>query len=256
MVDRRQVDDDPVLTSDDESQLVSVAPGLDDFLSQSPISLAQSPATENERLSLDDVASPLESLAGPAPRYTQAHAEVAAADVPKQPSFMSSARSSSVWHTMSARVVLGLLGCLLTVSLAAQVALQERDKWAAYEPASIPALQALCEVAGCSLNSLRDIDALVIDSSSFTKVRSDMYRLNVAFKNIGGVPVAPPALELTLTDMQDQSLIRRVLKPQDIGFKGTSLSSGGEFSAVLPIYVKTGSSVERVSGYRLIAFYP
>lgn len=258
MAEERERDgDEALLPPTRESQLEPLEPALDDFLSQSPMVLAQSALTDRERHSLDDAESPLEPLAGPAPRYTQTHVEVVASDAPKQPSFMRNSRTtSSAWNVLGVRIVLGFLGCLLTVSLGLQVALQERDRWAAYEPASVPALKALCEVVGCSLSPLRYIDALVIDSSSFIKVRSDMYRLNVAFKNIGSVPVAPPALELTLTDMQDQSLIRRVLKPQDIEFNEASLQPGAEFSAVLPIYVKTGSAAERVSGYRLIAFYP
>lgn len=231
--------------------------GLDDFLSQSPKSLAQTPGVDRETPPLDAPAEPpLETLSGAAPRYTQAHVKVAEKDEVKQPSFMREGRGKSIWHKTSVRIVLGLSGMVLIGALAVQVAVHERDRWAAYEPSTMPALEALCEVMDCSVSPLRNIEAVVIDSSSFTKVRTDVYRLNVALKNNGLVPVAPPALELTLTDMQDQSLIRRVLKPQDIGFKANTLEPGAEFSAVLPIAVKAGNSSERVSGYRLLAFYP
>jgi hypothetical protein len=198
----------------------------------------------------------MEALSGPAPRYIQAHVKVAEKDEGKQPSFMRKTRGPSVWHKTGVRVMLGLSGFLLVGALAVQVAIHERDRWAAFEPAMVPALETLCELMECSLRPLRNIEAVVIDSSSFTKVRTDVYRLNVALKNNGPVPLAPPALELTLTDMQDQSLIRRVLKPQDIGFKANTLEPGAEFSVVLPISVKAGNSAERVSGYRLLAFYP
>lgn len=241
----------------DKREMVHSEPGLDDFLSQSPKTLAQTPGVDHETPPLEAPAEPpMEALSGPAPRYTQAHVKVAEKDEGKQPSFMRKTRGPSVWHKTGVRVMLGLSGFLLVGALAVQVAIHERDRWAAFEPAMVPALETLCELMECSLRPLRNIEAVVIDSSSFTKVRTDVYRLNVALKNNGPVPLAPPALELTLTDMQDQSLIRRVLKPQDIGFKANTLEPGAEFSVVLPISVKAGNSAERVSGYRLLAFYP
>jgi len=244
----------------DEALSVDEAPDandFDDFLSQSPKTLAQTPGADHETPPLDALDIPaLENLAGPAPRFTQSQTTVLPVDEPKQPSFMRGARGASLWHRTSVRVVLCLLMLGLLISLLVQIAVQERDRWAAYEPASSPVLEAVCEVVGCSVSPLRNIEAVVIDSSSFTKVRSDVYRLNIALKNNGPVALAPPALELTLTDMQDQSLIRRVLKPQDIGFKVATLAPGAEFSATLPISVKTTASSERISGYRLLAFYP
>ncbi|WNO05924.1 zinc-ribbon and DUF3426 domain-containing protein [Rhodoferax mekongensis] len=252
---------DPVHPEDaapaDTISIESSDRGFDDFLSQSPKVLAQTPGEDHETPPLDAPAAlPLETLSGPAPRYTQAQVKVADRDEVKQPSFMHKGRGGSIWHKTGVRVLLGISGVTLIAGWAVQIAIHERDRWAAYEPSMRPALDVLCEVAECNVSPLRNIEAVVIDSSSFTKVRTDVYRLNVALKNIGPVPVAPPALELTLTDMQDQSLIRRVLKPQDIGFKSATLEPGAEFSAVLPIALKTGNPAERVSGYRLLAFYP
>ena len=251
------VDDGVASPEGDRREMIASEPGLDDFLSQSPTALAQTPGVDHETPPLEAPAEPpMEALSGPAPRYTQAYVKVSEKDEGKQPSFMRKARGPSIWHKTGVRVMLGLSGLILVGALAVQVAIHERDRWAAFEPSMVPALETLCEVMECSLSPLRNIEAVVIDSSSFTKVRTDVYRLNVALKNNGPVPLAPPALELTLTDMQDQSLIRRVLKPQDIGFKANTLEPGAEFSAVLPISVKAGNSAERVSGYRLLAFYP
>ncbi len=233
------------------------AAGIDDFLSQSPIALAHTPGADHETPPIESFdTSALDDLVGPAPRFTQSHATAIAPDEPKQPSFMHGGHRQTMWQRTSVRIALGLLGLLLSALLLLQIAVQERDRWTAYEPTTLPALAAICDVVGCSINPLRNIDAVVIDSSSFTKVRSDVYRLSVVLKNNGPVAVAPPALELTLTDMQDQSLIRRVLKPQDIGFKLATLEPGSEFSAALPISVNTPTSAERISGYRLLAFYP
>ena len=248
--------DDP-----DEAQPADAVPevdALDVFLSQSPKALAQTPGLDHETPlldTMDDVPS-LEGLAGPAPRFTQSHTPVSSVDELKQPSFMQGARGAAVWRRTSVRAALSLFALGLLIALLVQIAVQERDRWAAYEPATQLLLETMCDVMGCRVSPLQNIEAVVIDSSSFTKVRSDIYRLNVVLKNNGPVALAPPALELTLTDMQDQSLVRRVLKPQDMGLKVQTLAPGAEFSAALPIAVKTPGSLERISGYRLLAFYP
>lgn len=190
------------------------------------------------------------------PRYVQAGVKtVDITDAPKL-SFMRHAGRTSVWQRTSVRVGLLLLSVLLVGALGLQVVVHERDRIVATEPASRDALVALCEWMACQVMPLRQIDAVVIDSSAFTKVRSDVYRLNFALKSTAATSLAMPSLELTLTDMQDQAVIRRVLQPSELGFKKDTLEAGAEVSASLPISVKTSGSTERISGYRLLAFYP
>ncbi|MDR7305922.1 zinc-ribbon and DUF3426 domain-containing protein [Rhodoferax saidenbachensis] len=190
------------------------------------------------------------------PRYVQAGVKtVDVTDAPKL-SFMRHAGRTNVWQRTSVRVGLSLLSLLLLGALVLQVVVHERDRIVATEPASRDALVALCEWMACQVMPLRQIDAVVIDSSAFTKVRSDVYRLNFALKSTAATSLAMPSLELTLTDMQDQAVIRRVLQPSELGFKKDTLEAGAEVSASLPISVKTSGSTERISGYRLLAFYP
>ena len=110
----------------------------------------------------------------------------------------------------------------------------------------------------------------MIDSSSFNKIGTDTYRLKVVIKNTGAIPLAMPALELTLTDVQDQALLRRVLAPADLGATSSTLAAGAEFSGVVGIAIAdsvSGASASpasaprpfgllRIAGYRILAFYP
>lgn len=190
------------------------------------------------------------------PRYAQAQVKtVAGADAHKL-SFMRQARKKSVWQHWLVRAVLGFMFLALAVTLALQVIVLERDRIAATEPASYALLGPLCEAVGCQIQPLRKIDAVVIDSSSFSKVRADMYRLNFTFKSTSALPLAVPALELTLTDMQDQAVLRRVVSAKELSASQTLLQPGAELSVALPLLVKVGSGDERISGYRLLAFYP
>ena len=173
-----------------------------------------------------------------------------------QLSFMRDYGVRSKWSNPVARSILVVLSVLFGVLLMLQVVVQERDRLAAGEPAVRQVLESLCAVLGCKIAPLRQIEAIVIDSSSFTKVRADVYRLNFMLKNTAAMDIATPALELTLTDLQDQAVIRRVIGSGNFGSKQGVLVHGEELTASLLISVRTPGSSERVSGYRLLAFYP
>ena len=56
----------------------------------------------------------------------------------------------------------GIAG-VLVLALGLQYAYVERDRIAAYQPEAVPALEVLCEWAGCQLAPLQSIEAVVID---------------------------------------------------------------------------------------------
>jgi hypothetical protein len=116
-------------------------------------------------------------------------------------------------------------------------------------------LARLCEPLKCSIRPPRQIDAISIDSSSFNKLPGEAYRLNLTLKNQATMPVAMPALELTLTDGQDQPVVRRVLMPADLGATAAVIGATSEWSGSLELAVANGNG-SRIAGYRLLAFYP
>lgn len=174
-------------------------------------------------------------------------------DAAEDVSFVKAARRRAFWRKPLVRSGLVVLGLGLATVLAAQVAVHERNRLAAVAPQLRPLLLALCEPLGCELAPLRQISEVVIDSSSFNKARGDSYVLAVTMKSRSTVALEMPAVELTLTDAQDQPVLRRVLLPADMGAP-QELAAGGEWSASVSVLVTTGGA--RVAGYRLLAFYP
>jgi hypothetical protein len=188
-------------------------------------------------------------------------------------SFVRDARRQAWWRKPLVRGVLVLFSLLLAALLLLQLLVQQRDNVAALQPESKPWLQALCGYLHCEVGPMRRIEAIVIDSSSFNKLDNDSYRLSFSLKNTGATPVAMPALEVTLTDTQEQALIRRVLMPAQFGAANMMLVAGADFSgsvvmqvlapdasgaarsaASAPLGVANGPL--RVAGYRVLAFYP
>lgn len=176
-------------------------------------------------------------------------------DAPKL-SFMRPTSVPSVWSKPLVRAGLAALCILLGGVLLLQVIIQERDRIAATEPGTRPFLVSVCALWGCEVSPLRQIDSVVIDSSSFVKVRADVYRLNFTLKNNAKIHIATPALELSLTDMKDLPAIRRVISAPEFTPQQELMGPDAEFSASLPISVKLPAGAERISGYRLMAFYP
>ena len=171
-----------------------------------------------------------------------------------EPSFVRTARSKAFWQRPGVRAVLGL-GCAgLLLGLLTQVALQQRNVLAAWQPSLRPALQSLCEWSGCSLAARQDIAQLVIVSSGFTRTAdADRYLLSLTVENQASTELAMPAVELTLTDLQDRPVLRRVLLPEQI-HAPSALAAGAQWSGSIPLAIDVADT--RIAGYRALVFYP
>lgn len=171
-------------------------------------------------------------------------------------SFLKTENGYSFWGRTSVRWALGLLGLMLLIGLVLQVLVHERNRIVALEPSTKPWMQTLCDAMDCTLSPLRRIESIVIESSSFARVRGESHSLAFVLKNTSNIALAIPSMELTLTDAQDQVVTRRVFAPAELGATATVLMAGAEWSGAATIAVDTGSKTERVAGYRLLAFYP
>ena len=172
---------------------------------------------------------------------------------PPAPGFVRQAERQAQWERPRTVVALALLSLVLMLALAAQAAIQLRDLLAAAVPPLQPALQALCDVAACRIEPLRRIDDIGIESSALTAAPGgEAARLSVALRNRGALPLAMPAIELTLTDIGGQVLARRVLSPSDFAVVNPTLAAASESSLQLVL----ATPGLRASGYTIEPFYP
>lgn len=193
----------------------------------------------------DEVEAELES-------ELESESEAEAAEV----SFLQKNEENPVWRKPVMRATLALLSLVLLLGLLGQMVLHERDRIVALEPGLRPLLLAICVPWNCVLSPLRRIESIVIDSSSFTRIQGDAYRLNFTVKNAADTPLAVPAIELTLTDLTDQPVVRRVLLPTELGVKSDSLVAGAEWPIALRLEIKAVVASDQIAGYRLLTFYP
>ena len=148
------------------------------------------------------------------------------------------------------------LGVLLVLGLMVQGLYRERDQMAAVFPELKPALQSACDVLDCRVSSLLRIEDLVIDSATFQQMGQDSFELHFAVKNKGLFALALPAIELTLTDMSDQPVVRKVFTPTELGATVESVAAAGEWSATAYVRIRSEAAGVQPQGYRLLIFYP
>lgn len=171
------------------------------------------------------------------------------------PSFVRQARRRAFWATGPVRTGLWLSLGLLTLLLAGQWAVSQRDKLAARHPQLRPVLMTLCQPLRCSIQPHRQPDAIVIDGSGFHRIDAEHFRFSMTLRNSTDWPVATPAIELTLTDGNDTTLVRRVLRPQDLDAPA-ALGPRQEFEARRVLTLSSAARPQIIANYRLTAFYP
>ncbi len=152
--------------------------------------------------------------------------------------------------------VMGLLALLLALTVLAQYAYFERDWIAAWHVKLKPVLTKLCQPLNCKISPVENMASIVIESATLTKLGQDVYRLSFNVKNTAPINVAVPHLELTLTDLTDQALVRRVLTPGEMDAKANTLQASSEWQVSVVIRVQIPAGKTAVMGYRLVAFYP
>jgi predicted Zn finger-like uncharacterized protein len=171
------------------------------------------------------------------------------------PSFVRQAQRAARWNRPWVRWGFRVLALFLALLLALQVAVQQRDRLAAIDPGVRVGMERLCLALGCTIDSPRIPDAVLIEASGIRQVRGAQYELRLALRNTAAVDVQMPWVELTLTDERDQITLRRVLSPQDLGAPRT-LPAAETWSGGIVFEMAAGAGAARpLAGYRVLAFY-
>jgi len=170
-------------------------------------------------------------------------------------SFLRESASPRWVDRLWARLILWSMALVLLLGLWGQWVYRERDALLAAQPQLQPALELFCQVLNCRLSALQRIDALVIDSTDFKQSAPERYRLRLTVKNTAAVSLAAPSIELTLTDLQDQVVVRRVFLAQEFDAQAHLLSAGAEWPVSLALGVHPNAA-RKVVGYRVRLFYP
>jgi predicted Zn finger-like uncharacterized protein len=169
-----------------------------------------------------------------------------------RPEFVRRAERQARWRSKGMRSVLGAASTLALVILVLQVGHHWRDTLAVQYPALHAPLVAWCQLAGCTLQTPRRIEDVLVESTALTRaVGQDAFVLAVNLKSRSAMVLALPSIDLSLTDAQGRLVARRVLSPQD--FHAAEVLPPGA-DAALQLTLNAGST--SVVGYTVEIFYP
>ena len=162
--------------------------------------------------------------------------------------------------TYAGLIAWALLGVL---GLVFQATLLFKDVLAAHYPDLQLALVQMCQWANCQVAPLKQADAVVIDHAAIDPMpsipdvveagASSHWAFEVHLRNSAKVPVATPWIELTLTDAQDQAVMRKVL---DLSQWGAPPWMAAGDILPLSLQLELLNSEVNFVGYRLLTFYP
>lgn len=175
--------------------------------------------------------------------------------LPAEPSFVRQAKRRAFWQSRGVRATLALATLLLGLVLLGQLTLHHRNRLAAQYPSMAPLLAGLCQPVGCEIGPVRQIESVVIDSSSLVRRLGSFYAFDFVLKNSAQTAVAVPALELSLTDTRDAVIVRRVFLPEELPGSPALVPAQGNLSLSLRLSI-ADQGVSSMSGYRALAFYP
>jgi len=147
---------------------------------------------------------------------------------------------------------------VLVAGLLLQAVFHFRDALAAHLPSTRPLLTRACALAGCAVRPLRDVAALSIEASDLQAdpAHRGLLILTATIRNRASYAIGYPYLELTLTDAQDQVVVRRALAPADYVSGTANTAAGIAGNAEVPVKLFIDASATSQAGYRLYLFFP
>jgi hypothetical protein len=243
---------------DGVAALVSLAPQAREEFPLDEASLGPPTVTLRSSQALQPVADDTDANAAAA---DQAEHDAEAAEATTDPPIDYSARFS--WQERQERRLvpswlLALAIPVLLALLAGQALFHFRDAIAAHWPTAKPTLIKLCAVAGCEVHPVADIAGLSIEASDLQAdpAHRGLLILSSTIRNRQSFPLAYPYVELTLSDAQDQVVVRRAFAPEEYLSAAANPRAGIAGNSELAVKLFIDASATSQAGYQVYLFYP
>ncbi len=157
-----------------------------------------------------------------------------------------------------ARWPFALAALLLLLALAAQGVFHFRSELAVSFPSLRPVLLSFSRALDSPLPLPAHVELISIESSDLQTdaARGNLLVLNATLRNRAGYGQSYPSIELSLTDMQDSAIARRVFAPRE--YLPASTPADQAFPANSDLAIRLWIEAKDISaaGYRIFVFYP
>ncbi len=170
-------------------------------------------------------------------------------DLTTNPKFSRKKNKLNLWYC--------LLSLLLLVLAALQTTYFMRIKLAAEYPQFKPLLVQGCAYLNCTIALPSNLDLLAIDDSDMQEDEHYQGVINFSSSliNKANYTQTYPNIELTLTNIDDQPVLRRLIKPVEYLSPGAKLDAGLGAHEEIRIKLPIHASDLPVAGYRVLLVY-
>jgi predicted Zn finger-like uncharacterized protein len=174
-----------------------------------------------------------------------------------EPDFMASARRQQRYGK-ALRITMGAGSVVLLLALLLQAGFAFRHVIAAKMPQYRPMLASLCAPVGCQVKLPAQIDKVSIESSELQSLPAspNKFTLVALLRNQASIDQAWPHLELTLNDMNEKPVARKVFLPRDYLASAQVELDGFHMQSEQQIRISFEMLQLKAAGYRLYLFYP
>lgn len=175
----------------------------------------------------------------------------------EEPSFVRRGRRKQQLDRIM-RILMAVASVLLLIGLIAQGAYVLRDQIAVRLPQTKSMLAKACLAIGCRLDLPTQIDAVSIESNELQTLAADkqMFALATLLRNHSATTQAWPNIELTLNDVNEKAIARRVFTPREYLLSTQDLTKGFAPASEQPVKLFFELHQLKPSGYRVYLFYP
>jgi predicted Zn finger-like uncharacterized protein len=170
-------------------------------------------------------------------------------DFASSPKFSRRKNKFTIW--------LSLFSLLLIFVAGLQTIYFMRTQIASEYPQFKPLLVQACRYINCEIALPNDLNALVIDDSDMQEDDNYQGVINFSSSLINNANYAQtfPNIELTLTNIDDQPVLRRLIKPSEYLQNKPNLSAGIGAHEEIHIKLAIHASNIPVAGYRVLLVY-
>lgn len=156
------------------------------------------------------------------------------------------------------RIFLGISCFILLIAALLQGAYVFRNQIAGWFPQAKPVLIDACKLLGCRIDLPAQIDQVSIESSELQTLANDKdtFVLTTLLRNYSSTSQEWPHIELTLNDINEKALLRRVFTPADYLHNSEDVRLGFSANSERSVKLSFELSQLKASGYRVYLFYP
>ena len=174
-----------------------------------------------------------------------------------EPNFVSRSRTKRRQRRSVRQALMAVLALLVLGSIV-QGAYFWRDQLAARAPVTRPTLEWLCLQVGCRVGLPAQIDAVSIESNELvsSNLLKNNFVLTLLLRNRATLAQRWPAIELTLLDVNDKPLLRRVFEARDYLPSGVDAARGFTQNSEQNAKVTFELVQQKAANYRVYLFYP